>query len=472
MTMETFKIRLVVLGVALTAFSPLLGWQDGSLTDRYRAAANQIIQAALDDEEGWEKLVYLCDRIGHRLSGSPQLEEAIRWAADRMRQEGLANVATPPVQVPHWVRGNESVRILEPVERDVPMLGLGGSIGTAEDGITAEVVAVSSFDELEALGREKVEGKIVLYDVPFEGYRVTVAYRGQGASRAARLGAVAALLRSVGPVSLQTPHTGALRYDPEAPQIPSAAITIEGSSLIHRLIEAGQTVRVRLHMQARTLPDAQSHNVIAEIAGSEKPDEVVVLGGHFDSWDVGQGAHDDGAGCIAAWQAVTLIHKLGLKPRRTIRVVLWTNEENGLAGGRAYLDWVGEAVAKHVAAIEMDGGSERPMGFGLTLPLDGVSGGQRAVVEKMAPVARLLDPIDAGVIRWGGGGADIGPLMGQGVPGFAHRTVGEKYFHWHHTHADTLDKIDKDDFRKNTAMLAVLAYVLADMPRPLMEYVK
>ena len=443
------------------------------LTGQYRKTADEIIAAAMADEEGWSRLVYLCDRIGHRLSGSPQLEEAIRWSARQMRESGLANVVTPEVMVPHWVRGSENARILSPVERDLPMLGLGGSVGTGAQGIEAEVVAVSSFSELEKLSREAVQGKIVLYDVPWRGYGRTVTYRSQGASRAAALGAKAALLRSVGPVSLQTPHTGAMRYDPAHAKIPMAAITIEGSTLIRRLIDSGETVRVRLYMEAHELPDARSANVIGEIPGREKPEEIVVLGGHIDSWDVGQGAHDDGSGCIASLQAVALLKKLGLSPRRTIRVVFWTNEENGLRGALAYREWIGDALKNHVAAIEMDGGSEKPRGFGLnSLAVAGVAGGSRAVVRRMREIGALLDPIEAGNITWGGGGADIAPLMREGVPGFGLRTVGERYFDWHHTHADTIDKIDPDDFRRNIAALAVLSFVLADMPDRFEDFLK
>ena len=384
-----------------------------------------------------------------------------------MRQDGLLNVATPAVKVPHWVRGNESIEMLEPVRRSLPMLGLGGSVGTPPAGITADVVAVGSFEELEELPRSQIRGRIILYDVPFEGYGQTVVYRRDGASRAAALGAVGVLIRSIGPISLQTPHTGSLGYDDAAPRIPAAALSIEGATLLHRLAESGQRVRVRLAMEAQMLPDADSANVIGEIPGREFPNQVVVMGGHLDSWDVGQGAHDDGAGCIAALQAAALIQQLGLRPRRTIRVVLWTNEENGLAGGRAYREWVGDRISDHVAAIEMDGGAEQPIGFGMAVPPGNPAFEQ--AFQNVQGIGRLLRGIGAGGMFRGGGGADIGPLMQDGVPGFGLRTVGEHYFDWHHTEADTLDKIDPQNFKKNVAAMAVLAYVLADMPTRLVE---
>ncbi len=433
-----------------------------SLEEQYRAVAGRLIGAAMVDQDGWEKLTYLCDRIGHRLSGSQSLEFAVDWATEQMRNDGLENVRQQPVQVPHWVRGRESLWLLSPRRLQLPVLGLGMSVGTPPEGITAPVVVVSSFEELKQLGREVVAGKVVLYDIPWAGYRNTVRYRSSGASRAAELGAVAALIRSIGPVSLQTPHTGSLRYREEIPKIPAAALSIEGASLIHRLIQAGNPVEVQLKMEAKLLGQAPSANVIGEIPGSERPEEIVVMGGHLDSWDVGQGAHDDGAGCIAAWQAAALIKRLGLQPRRTIRVVLWTNEENGLTGARAYREWVGEAVSQHVAAIEMDGGSERPRGFGLGVA--GTEEEQQRALELARQIGRLLDGIGAGEMVAGGGGADISPLMREGVPGFGLRTVGEHYFDWHHTEADTLDKISPQDFRLNVAALAVLAYVLADQP--------
>jgi hypothetical protein len=436
----------------------LLAQEGQSLTDRYREPAGKLIDAALVDNGGMDKLSYLCDRIGNRLSGSTALEKAIAWAAAQMKQDGLVNVVTPLVKVPHWVRGNESAALVEPVNKPLTILGLGGSIATPKKGITAEVVTVSTFEELDKKGKA-VEGKIVLFNVPYEGYGRTVTFRTAGASRAARLGAVAMLVRSITPVSLQSPHTGALEYSPGIQKIPAAAVTIEDATLIQRLVDAGNTVVVHLEMEARTLPDADSANVIGEILGREKPEEVVVIGGHIDSWDVGAGAQDDGSGIITALEAAYLIHKLGLQPRRTLRVVFWTNEENGGMGGEAYRDWVGDQVKNHVAAIEMDGGAEKPAGFGISGRSD-----MQGMLARVREIGRLLERIDAGSIQSGGGGADISPLMRDGVPGLAVRTVGTHYFDWHHTRSDTTDKVKLEDLRANIAAMAVMAYVLADMP--------
>jgi hypothetical protein len=446
------------------AGAALFAQNAGTLTDQYRDSASKLIDASLADHGGMDKLAYLCDRIGNRLSGSPALEKAVAWAAAQMKADGLVNVVTPRVKVPHWVRGNESASLLEPVNRPLTILGLGGSVATPKRGITADVVPVSSFEDLDRKGRAAIEGKIVLFNTPYEGYNRTVVYRTTGPSRAARLGAVAALVRSVTPVSLQSPHTGALEYTEGFPKIPAAAVTIEDALLIQRLVDAGNPVTVHLEMEAHMLPDADSANVIGEIPGRERPDEVVVIGGHLDSWDVGAGAQDDGSGCITALEAAHIIHALGLAPRRTLRVVFWTNEENGGAGGEAYRVWAGDTVKNHVAAIEMDGGAEKPTGFGLS-----ASGDLQTVLGRVREIGALLDRIDAGSIQPGGGGADIAPIMVDGVPGLALRTVGTHYFDWHHSRADTTDKVKIEDLRANIAAMAVMAYVLADMPAPLRQ---
>ncbi|HLY18259.1 MAG TPA: M20/M25/M40 family metallo-hydrolase [Bryobacteraceae bacterium] len=448
------RISFVLLpAVLLAAAAPL--------SETYKDVSSQIIAAALADQDGYAKLSYLCDRIGNRLSGSASLNEAIQWAAAQMKRDGLENVSTPAVKVPHWVRGHEEAEMIKPVRRQLTMLGLGGSVATPADGITAEVVPVSSFDALNALGREKVAGKIVLFNVPYEGYGKTVAYRGAGASRAAKLGAVAMLLRSVGSLAMQTPHTGAMNYTEADPKIPAAAVTLEDATMMQRLTDAGENVTVRLYMEARTLPDADSANVMGEIPGREKPEEIVVMGGHIDSWDVGAGAQDDGSGIMASLEAAAVIKKLGLRPRRTLRVVFWTNEENGTAGAHAYRAMVGDKIHNYVASIEMDGGAEKPVGFGVS------PGG--AALARAKEIGRLLEPIGVDTIREGGGGADIGPLMRDGVPGLGLFTVGQHYFDWHHSRTDTVDKVNPHEFQQCVAALAVMSYVLADMPERLGE---
>jgi hypothetical protein len=454
---------LLLAAIASAIASVCFAADNGTDASKYQNTANKLIDAALADEAGLNRLEYLCYRIGNRLSGSHSLDQAIAWGAVEMKKAGLANVRTIPVKVPHWERGRESAEMAEPLQKPLFMLGLGGSVATPPEGITADVVVVSSFDELEKLGKRAVEGRIVLYDAPFVTYDKTVQYRGSGASRAARLGAVAALVRSVTPRSLRDPHTGGLQYLPNDPKIPAAAVSVEDAMWIHGLTRAGQKVRVHLAMEAHTEPDAGSADVIGEIVGREKPEEVVVIGGHIDSWDVGQGAHDDGGGIMAALEAVSLIRKLGLQPRRTIRLVFWTNEENGGRGGVAYRDWASAQNSKHVAAIEMDGGAEKPVGFDL-----GVGRSAGAIppefMQRAIAIGALLKRIDAAKIVPGEGEADIEPLMALGVPGFGLRTVETHYFDYHHSQADTFDKIVPEDFKRCAVAMAVMGYVLADLP--------
>ncbi|MEJ2205708.1 MAG: M28 family metallopeptidase [Gemmatimonadota bacterium] len=440
--------------LVMALLPPSVGAQD--IAVGYRQEADRIIEAATSNHRAYQRLGELVDRFGSRISGSVALERAIDWIVDEMERDGLDNVRTEPVMVPHWVRGAESLELTQPRARSLPMVGLGGSVGTPVAGIRAEVLVVRSFDELDARADE-ARGKIVLFNVPFTNYGETVQYRTNGAVAAARAGAVASLIRSVGPVSLQSPHTGAMRYQEGVEQIPHAAITVEDAQMLERMQEREQRIEVHLRMEAQTFPDAPSRNVMAEIVGSEHPDEVVVLGGHIDSWDVGQGAMDDGGGVVAAWEAVRLLKELGLRPRRTVRVVGWTNEENGLRGGTQYA--ADHADEPHVLAMESDAGVFEPLGFGFT-------GSDRAF-DIVQEIGTLLAPVGSDRISRGGGGADIGPLMQTGVPGMGLNVDGTRYFWYHHSDADTLDKLDPDEVARCVAALAVVAYVVADLPEAL-----
>jgi len=432
--------------------------QAQSIEQQYRETADRLIQAATADSFAFQRLTTMVDKFPARLSGSANLERAHDWILAEMKKDGLQNVRAEPVMVPHWVRGRESLALLSPQADTLQLLGLGGSVGTPANGIEAELLVVSGFDDLRRRAAD-AKGKIVLFDVPFTTYGQTVQTRTNAAVEAAKAGAVAALIRSVTPFSMKTPHTGTMSYDSAVQKIPAAAITVEDAMMLHRMQQRGEKLRLRLRMEARTLPDAQSRNVMAEVVGREFPDQVVVLGGHTDSWDVGQGAMDDGGGVVAAWEAVRLIQKLGLKPRRTIRVVGWTNEENGLRGGNAYRDAHRSEIDKHVFAIESDAGVFKPLGFGVT-----ASDSAFAIVQQ---IGKLLDKIGAGQINRGGGGADIGPIMALGVPGAGLNVDGTKYFWYHHTDADTIDKLDAHEFNLCVAAMAILAYVIADLPEPL-----
>jgi carboxypeptidase Q len=429
-----------------------------TLASTYRTAADSLILAATRDSAAYVRLGNLVDGFGNRLSGSASLEAAIDWILKEMKQDGLENVRGERVMVPHWVRGEESAELIQPRRARLKMLGLGGSVATPTSGIAAPVLVVTSFDDLNQRAAD-AKGKIVLWDVPFTEYRETVRYRVQGPSAAAKAGAVASLVRTIAPFSIGSPHTGMMKYDSTvAARIPAAALSVEDAELIHRMSDRGQRVVLRLRMGARTLRDAASRNVVAELVGRERPDQVVVLGGHIDSWDVGQGAMDDGGGAVAAWEAVRLMKSLGLRPRRTVRVVLWTNEENGGKGALAYRDAHADSLDRHVLAIESDNGVFRPHGFRFSGSADAL-----AQVRQVSP---LLQPIGAGgVIREPESPeADITPLVERGVPGMGLDVERSRYFWYHHSEGDTLDKLDPADLARCVAAMAVMAYVIADMP--------
>ena len=432
------------------------GWLDA-----YREPAARLIGEAVSDTFAWRRLAVLTDSVGHRLSGTPQLDRAIEWALSEMKRDGLENVHAEKVMVPRWIRGAESAEILEPAPQQIVMLGLGGSVATPPNGIEAEVLVVHSFEELDAAGAQ-ARGRIVLFNVPFTTYGETVRFRSNGPSRAAHHGAVAALVRSVGPAGLRLPHTGALQYSADAPRIPAAAVAAEDADRLQRLADRGGRLVVRLRMEAHFDADAASANVVAELRGREKPDEVVVVGGHLDSWDVGDGASDDGGGCVVTWEALRLMKKLHLRPRRTVRVVLWTNEENGGRGGVAYRDQHRAELAKHVLMLESDGGVFRPLGFGFS--------GSDAARQTVKAIASLLAGIGADQIGPSGGGADIAPSVQDAkLPAMSLDVDGSRYFLIHHTPADTIDKIDPVEMAKCAAAVAVMAYVVADLPARLGE---
>lgn len=440
-----------------------------SLADRYRPVAQKIIAATRGDRGAYDKLAQLTDTIGHRLSGEPSLDKAIAWAAETMKNDGL-EVHTEKVMVPHWQRGAEDADLVTPVARPLHLIGLGGSVATPKGGITAPIVVVHSWKELEAKG-DVVKGAIVVYNVAMPpwteaegaGYGKTVEYRWGGASAAAKHGAVAALVRSVTAHSLRTPHTGVMAYADDAPKIPTAALTVEDAELLDRLAQRGPTT-VHLRLDEQVLPDVESANVIGELRGKDKPDEVVVIGGHIDSWDVGQGAHDDGAGCVTMMQALALLKKLGLQPRRTIRVVLFTNEENGTRGGKGYAQAHHDEMSKTVLAVESDSGGFSPVGFDTGAKDPAAANHLRTHVTD---IATLLRAIGVRKVSPGHGGSDIGPMEPLGVPQIGLDVDNRTYFDIHHTEADTLDKVDPAQLADDVAAVAVLAYIAADAPERL-----
>ena len=446
-----FFNKMILLFAMLWTISPLAG---ENIRKNYEKKAEKIISAALEQDDSYSRLAYLCDTFGHRFSGSESLELAIDWILAEMKSDGLENVHGEEVMVPKWVRGNESAELVQPYRKKLPMLGLGRSIATPSEGIEAEIVVVGSYDELETR-KNDVKNKIVLFDVPFTTYGETVKYRYGGASAAAKQGAVASLIRSIAPFSMSTPHTGGMSYEEEIRKIPHAALTLEDATLLHRLQDRGEKPIVRLYMEAHFEPDVPSRNIIAELKGTELPEEIIVVGAHIDSWDVGQGAHDNAGGCVAAWEAVRILKKLGFRPRRTIRVVMWTNEENGLRGAKQYRDSHLNEMDNHIVAIESDNGVFNPRGFGFT--------GSEIAKEKVQEAVVLLQPIYADNIFNDGVEADIGPLRDIGVPVMSLEVDRTTYFWYHHTAADAMDKIDREELNRCVAALAIMSYVIADL---------
>jgi carboxypeptidase Q len=430
--------------------------------DSHRADAERLIASALKDSMAYDRLAELTDLFGARPSGSQNLERAIDWIVAEMKKDGFDRVYTEPVMVTHWVRGAESAVMEKPRQRTLHIIGLGRSVGTPPRGITAPVLVVKDFADLRAHAAQ-AKGRIIVYDFPFDttvhpfvGYVGAVQYRASGADSAVQFGAVASLSRAATPRSFQTPHTGGLSYADtirKVPQIPGASITAEDAMMLHRLQNRGETPVVRLVMNAKTLPPSPSRNVIAEIRGSEKPDEVVVLGGHIDSWDVGTGAMDDGGGCAAAWEALRLIKQSGIRPKRTIRVVLWTNEELGLNGAFAYRDSHRAVLDKHIVAMESDNGVFKPQGIAFSGSAEGL-----AVAKEFA---HLLESAGADSAIASGPEADVWPLNALGVPTIAINTDATRYFWYHHTEADTIDKLDPRDMQLCAGIMAVVASTFA-----------
>jgi carboxypeptidase Q len=436
----------------------------------------RLHSAALSSDYAYVQLAHLCNNIGPRLSGSPQAQHGAQYVAAEMKRLGL-DVQLEKVMVPHWVRGVETGELVQfagqapGTTQKIVLTALGGSIATPTQGLTTDIVVADSFANLASLGREKVAGKIVLFNVRFDkqlaaqgfagdAYGQAVIYRGIGASAAARLGAVAALVRSVGGADYRLPHTGALGYEENAPKIPAAAVTAEDADMIAYLAGQGR-VRMRLTLTPQTLADVESYNVIADIKGSEHPEQVVIVSGHLDSWDLGTGAIDDGAGVVVAMQVGQLVKRLGLRPRRTIRVIAWMNEENGLMGGRTYAQDYKAEFSNHIAAIESDSGAGHPVGF--------TAHASSRALEMLQPISSILQASGAGIVRQSQNaeGADISPLDAAGIPTLAQLNDNRTYFNYHHTAADTLDKIVPHELAENAAVVSVIAYAIANLAEPL-----
>jgi len=437
------------------------------------ADLKRLQQAALKSDYAYKQVAHLANIIGPRLSGSAQAAKSVEYVASELKTIGC-EVQLEKVIVPHWVRGEETAALVQfpgqaqSTTQKIVLCALGASVATPPQGIEADVVAVRNFDELKSLPREKVAGKIVLFSYPFdkqmaaegrgnEAYGEAVVYRSDGPSAAARQGAVACLIRSVGGADYRLPHTGQTDYANDAPKIPAGAVTAEDADLIADLVRQGP-VKMKLILTPQQLPDVESYNVIGDIKGSEHPEQVIIVSGHLDSWDLGTGAIDDGAGVAVSMEGANLIQKLHLKPKRTIRVIAWMNEENGSAGSKQYAK--DHEKDDHFAAMETDGGAGHPLGINIK--------GKPEVKKMLAPVAAILQESGAGILHLVEHcGADIEALEKAGVPSFSPIQDSRFYFNYHHTAADTLDKIAPKELAENSAVVAVVAYALANMEQPL-----
>ena len=439
------------------------------------ADAKRLQQAALASDYAYKQVAHLANNIGPRLTGSAQAAKAVEYVASELKAIGC-EVQLEKVMVPHWVRGEETAALIEfpgqaeNTTQKIILCALGGSIATPTEGISAEIITANNFDELKAMPRDKVAGKIVLFNYHFdkqmaaegrggEAYGEAVVYRADGPSAAARQGAVACLIRSVGGADYRIPHTGQTNYADDAPKIPAGAVTAEDADTIVDLVRQGP-VKMKLVLTPQTLPDVESANVIGDIKGSEHPEQVVIVSGHLDSWDLGTGAIDDGAGVAVSMEAANLIQKLKLKPKRTVRVIAWMNEENGSRGSKQYAADNANKIDNHFAAMETDNGAGHPVGIRMKTKPE--------VKAMLAPVAAVLQESGAGILDFGEhAGADVEPLEKLGVPTFAPIQDGRFYFNYHHTAADTLDKIVPKELAENSAVVAVWAYAVANTEQPL-----
>lgn len=472
------KLKINLLLLFILGFSLNVSAQEAKPTPVFYSNETisdltKLQKAAIESDYAYNQTRFLSYNIGPRLTGSPQAERAIEYVADEMRKLGL-EVSLQELTVPHWVRGEEKGELIEwegmakGTTQKVFLTALGGSVATPENGLQAEVVVVQSFEELNKLGREKIEGKIVLFDVKFNkeladagfggnAYGEITPYRGGGASAASRLGAVAVLVRSAGGSQNRLAHTGGMRYVDGIPQIPAAAISFEDAEMIAYLAQQGK-VRMHLVLTPQTLPDTKSYNVIADLKGTEKPDEIVVVSGHLDSWDLGHGALDDATGVAVAMQVPYLLKQLNLRPKRTIRFVAFMNEENGFVGARTYAQK--SDPAKHFAAIESDLGASHPIGF--------IFAGKQEAVKFLSPLSDILKSQGASQIDVRPrASSDISTLTELGVPSFGPWYDTRTYFNYHHNAADTFDKVNPKNLAENGSVMAVLAYGLANLEQSL-----
>lgn len=433
--------------------------------DVHQEQVNKIFSTSLKDGQSYIMLERLCKDIGSRLSGSPEAAQAVEWSKQQMEAYGFDTVFLQPVMVPHWVRGEKETAkiIISGKERPVNILALGNSVGTGAKGLTAEVVEVKSLDKLAELGEKVIKGKIVFFNRPMDQTKLTTfsAYGGAvdqrvgGASEAAKYGAIGVVVRTVGTAQDDFPHTGTLRYKEDLPKIPAVAISTNDANLLYEMLTANPMLKFHFQSNCEMLPDVLSYNVVGEIKGSTNPDEYIIVGGHLDSWDVGDGAHDDGTGCVQSIEALRLFKALNIRPKHTIRAVMFMNEENGLRGGNEYARVAKEKKEKHIAALESDSGGFSPKGFRFS-----GTDGQRTSYLKFK---KYFAPFDIFSFEGKGGGADIGPLAPEGTALIGLYPDSQRYFDYHHSNSDTFDKVNRRELELGAASMASLIYLIDQM---------
>ncbi|TAF66693.1 MAG: peptidase M28 family protein [Cytophagales bacterium] len=438
------------------------GKKKSSIVKEDSIVIQQLYTEALQNPQGYYYLDTLCNQIGARLSGSEGAQKAVVYCEKVMKNLGFDKVYLQPVKVPKWVRGNAEKAFIIAKSEKIPLkvCALGNSIGTGEKGAQAEIIEVKDFETLKQLGEEKIKGKIVFFNrsmnpayiETFTAYGQASNQRVQGASEAAKYGAIAVIVRSMTTNLDDIPHTGTLRYQLNVPQIPAVAISTNDAEKLSKAIKNDPNTLIYLETHCQNLGEVDSYNVIGEITGTEKPEEIIVVGGHLDSWDLAQGAHDDGTGCMQSIEVLRLFKKNNIKPKRTIRAVMFMNEENGLNGGRTYAQEAKNKKEKHIVAIESDSGGFIPLGFSVD--------NDQGKLELMQQWIPLLEPFQLFFIKKGYGGADISPLRDQGTILIALRPDSQRYFDYHHTAIDTFDKVNPREMQMGAAAMATLIFLL------------
>lgn len=454
------KIRLLLFILSF-AFSV-----NCSIAQTDSATIKTIFNEALTNGKSYSNLDYLCNKIGGRLAGSPQAQQAVEWAFKAMKETGADTVYLQECMVPHWVRGEKEIAKVitsnSKSSKEIAICALGGSIATPAEGISAQVIEVKNFEELKAFGKEKIQGKIVFFNHPmdptaistFDAYGDAVEYRWAGASEAAKYGALAAVIRSCSLLQDDNPHTGVMSYKDSTQKIPTCAISTNGANWLSNYLKTDKDLKFYLKMNCQTLPDERSYNVIGEIRGSEKPNEYIVVGGHLDAWDNGKGANDDGCGVVQSMEAIRIFKALGIKPKCTIRAIAFMNEENGGRGGKKYAESVKQKNEKHIVAIESDAGSFTPLGFS-----SDVTPAQKLILKSWRP---LFEPYGIYSFDSDGSGSDIHPLKNMGIACMDLIPDSQRYFDYHHAVTDEFVNVNKRELELGGAAMAAMIWMISE----------